>query len=240
MKEKKLMELHLSTILLILTIIIISVMAYFIFRLSNEKQSIEETVNNLNEQIYNLENTSSNLQEKIDLISNTINNNNTHDEIYSDSQDNNNNNNNNNDEIQLDAQYNNTDYGIKFSYTSDFAKLEDTSLKDYSVETFEDNKGNGITINKDNTSINDVINNVKTLTTPDGTLFNTNIKEDGYIILNSGVKGYKMEMISDGDNVIKFITQKGNNVFTFSFIITGNFEQNSAIFNKIINTISID
>ena len=223
MKEKNTIEIHLSTILLIFTIIIIAVMTYFIFRLSNEKNSVEENVNKLNDEIYKLENKSSNLQEKIDLISNTINNN-----I------------NDNDEIDLDSQYNNTDYGINFSYPSNFIKLDDTSLIEHSVETLQDNNGNSITITVNNTTIDEVINNVKTLTTPDGTLFNTNIKEDGYIILNSGVKGYKMEMISDGDNVIKFITQKGNNVFTFSFIITGNFEQNSAIFNKIINTISID
>lgn len=222
MKEKNLVEIHLSTILLIFTIIIIAIMTYFIFRLSNEKKSVEEKFNELNNEIYNLENKSSNLQEKIDLISNTINNDN------------------NDDEIDLDDQYNNTDYGINFSYPSDFSKLEDTSLIEHSVETLQDNNGNSITITKDNNTIDEVINNVKTLTTLDGTLFNTNIKEDGYITLNSGVTGYKMQMLSNESNVIKFITQKDNTVFTFSFIINENLEQYSNIFNKIIDTISIN
>lgn len=219
MKEKNSIEIHLSTILLVFTIIIISVIAYFIFRLSNEKKSVEEKLNKLNEQIYNLENISSNLQEKIDSISATINN--------------------TADEINLDSQYNNADYGINFSYTSDFVKLEDTSLEEHSVETLQDNKGNSITITINNTTIDEVINNVKTLTTPDGTLFNTNIKEDGYITLDSGVTGYKMQMLSNENNVIKFITQKENTVLTFSFIINGDLEHYLDLFNKILDTISI-
>ena len=222
MKEKNTIEIHLSTILLIFTIIIIAIMTYFIFRLYNEKISVEEKVNKLNDEIYNLENKSSNLQEKIDLISNTINNNN-----------------NNDGEIDLDAQYN-TDYGISFSCPSDFVKLEDTSLIEYSVETLQDDNGNSITITIDNNTIDEVINNIKTITTPDGNLFNTNIKEDGYITLNSGITGYKMQMLSNESDVIKFITQKDNNVFTFSFIINENFEEYSEIFNKIIDTISIN
>lgn len=222
MKEKNTIEIHLSTILLIFTIIIIAIMTYFIFRLSNEKKSVEEKVNKLNDEIYNLENKSSDLQEKIDSISNTINNN-----I------------NDNHEIDLDAQYNNNDYGISFSYPSDFSKLEDTSLIEHSVETLQDNNGNSITITINNTTIDEVINNVKTLTTADGTLFNTNIKEDGYITSNSGITGYKMQMLSNESNAIKFITQKENTVFTFSFLMNENLEQYSDIFNKIIDTISI-
>ena len=222
MKEKNTIEIHLSTILLIFTIIIIAVMTYFIFRLSNEKNSVEENVNKLNDEIYKLENKSSNLQEKIDLISNTINNN-----I------------NDNDEIDLDSQYNNTDYGINFSYPSNFIKLDDTSLIEHSVETLQDNNGNSITITVNNTTIDEVINNVKTLTTADGTLFNTNIKEDGYITSDSGVTGYKMQMLSNESNVMKFITQKEDTVFTFSFIINGDLEQYLDLFNKILYTISI-
>lgn len=223
MKEKNLIELRLSTIILIFTIIIIAIMTYFIFRLSNEKKSVEEKVNKLNDEIYNLENKSSNLQEKIDIISNTINNN-----IDA------------NNEIDLDSQYNNNDYGISFSYPSNFSKLEDTSLIEHSVETLQDNNGNSITITKDNNTIDEVINNVKTLTTSDGTLFNTNIKEDGYITSGSGVTGYKMQMLSNESNTIKFITQKDNTVFIFSFIINENLEQYLNIFNNIIDTISIN
>lgn len=222
MEEKKEIKINLSTIFLVFTLIIIVVMTYFIIRLSTEKKLVEEKFGKLSEQISNLENTSYNLQEKIDLISSKVNISNG-----------------NNNAVSLDS-YILTDYGIHMSSSSTFIKLADTSLNDNSVETFTDNKGNSITITMEDNPLDTIINNTKNLTTPDGTLFNHNIKEIGNIRLNSGITGYRMEMVSNGDNVIKFIAPIENPAFTVSFVIHENYDEYLNLYNKMIDSISFN
>lgn len=64
MNEKKNSKITLSTLFLIISVIVIIVMAYFMFKLYNEKAYESEKVANLNEPANNLENTIDNLQEK--------------------------------------------------------------------------------------------------------------------------------------------------------------------------------
>ena len=74
MEEKKVTKISLSTFLLILSIIVIIVMAYFIYKLNNDKQLANNKVTELNKQVSGLESTVNNLQGTISDISNTINN----------------------------------------------------------------------------------------------------------------------------------------------------------------------
>lgn len=217
MEEKKSIQISLSTIFLVLTLIIIVIMSYFIFKLSIEKKSFNEKVNELNSKINTLEDTISNIQEKVNLISNK----------------------NNTNEVSLDSHIF-TDYGVSLLSSSTFIKLEDTSLNDNSVETFKDTKGNSITITMENSSLDAIINNTKNLTTPDGTLFNHNIKDIGNIKLNSGITGYRMEMVSNGDNVIKFIAPIENPAFSVSFVIHEDYNEYLDLYNKMIDSISFN
>ncbi len=72
MEEKKVTKISLSTVLLILSIIVIIVMAYFIYKLNNDKQLANNKVTELNKQVSGLESTVNNLQGTISDISNTI------------------------------------------------------------------------------------------------------------------------------------------------------------------------
>lgn len=63
MEEKKASKISLSTFFLILAILVIIVMAYFIYKFYNEKTIETEKVSDLNSQVKNL-------QETIDSISN--------------------------------------------------------------------------------------------------------------------------------------------------------------------------
>lgn len=72
MEEKKVTKISLSTFLLILSIIVIIVMAYFIYKLNNDKQLANNKVAELNKQVGGLESTVNNLQGTISDISNTI------------------------------------------------------------------------------------------------------------------------------------------------------------------------
>ena len=74
MEEKKVTKISLSIFLLILSIIVIIVMAYFIYKLNNDKQLANNKVTELNKQVSGLESTANNLQGTISDISNTINN----------------------------------------------------------------------------------------------------------------------------------------------------------------------
>lgn len=74
MEEKKTTKISLSTILLILFIITIAVMAYFIYKLNNDKQLADNKVTELNKQVRELANNVNNLQGTISETSNTINN----------------------------------------------------------------------------------------------------------------------------------------------------------------------
>ena len=73
MREKNEIKISFSTFFLILAIIVIIVMAYFIYKFYNEKTLEAKKVSDLNSQINSLESTVNNLQGKINSISNTIN-----------------------------------------------------------------------------------------------------------------------------------------------------------------------
>lgn len=70
MEEKKYLKISLSTFFLIISIIIIVVMGYFIYKISDEKTNVEKKVNAL-------EDTANTLQNKINSISNTLSSDNT-------------------------------------------------------------------------------------------------------------------------------------------------------------------
>lgn len=72
MEEKKSIKISLSTVFLILAIIVIVVMAYFLYKLNNEKIAETEKVSALNSQVSNLENKVENLQGTIDNVSNIV------------------------------------------------------------------------------------------------------------------------------------------------------------------------
>ena len=73
MEKKGSIKVSLSTVFLILAIIVIAIMGYFIYSLSEKNKSSEEEVTSLNLKVSNLESTVKNYEEKIDNISNTLN-----------------------------------------------------------------------------------------------------------------------------------------------------------------------
>lgn len=75
MEDKKTTRISLSTFFLILSLIVIIIMSYCIYKLYNDKKLAAKEISNLNNQTKTLENTISNFQGIIDNISNTINNN---------------------------------------------------------------------------------------------------------------------------------------------------------------------
>lgn len=77
MEEKKVTKINLSTFILILALIVIVVMAIFIYKFYTEKVDATEKSTELQGQISNLNETISNLQGKLDEISSTINSNTT-------------------------------------------------------------------------------------------------------------------------------------------------------------------
>ncbi len=74
MEEKKTVKISLSTVLLIISVIIIVVMAYFLFKLNNEKTTETGNVSDADTKISNLENTLNSLDEKTNNNSNNVNN----------------------------------------------------------------------------------------------------------------------------------------------------------------------
>lgn len=77
MKENKVTKISLSTFFLILAIIIIAIMAIFMYKFYNEKMEANKKSDELQTQVSNLNGTVNNLQGKLDTISNTINSNNS-------------------------------------------------------------------------------------------------------------------------------------------------------------------
>ena len=73
MEEKKVTKISLSTFFLILSILIIIVMAYFIYKINNEKNIETQKVANLNNEVNSLQSTVNNLNEKINDVSNIVN-----------------------------------------------------------------------------------------------------------------------------------------------------------------------
>ncbi len=73
MEEKKSIKIRLSTFFLMLAIIVIVIMAYFLYKLNNEKIAETEKVSALNSQVSNFENKVESLQGTIDNVSNIVN-----------------------------------------------------------------------------------------------------------------------------------------------------------------------
>ncbi len=71
MEEKGEIRVSLSTFFLILAIIVIGIMAYFLYILHNEKETTAKEVNTLNSQAANLENTINTLKEEKNSTTNT-------------------------------------------------------------------------------------------------------------------------------------------------------------------------
>ena len=67
MEEKNVTKISLSTFFLILSLIIIAVMGYLIFKLYNDKQIQYRDIDSLNSKISNLTNTNQDLQNKLSI-----------------------------------------------------------------------------------------------------------------------------------------------------------------------------
>ena len=146
----------------------------------------------------------------------------------------------NNKNSPYDKNFENKEYGITFSYPSTFSKHYD-SLSENSVEGFSDDNENQIFITKaSNTTMDEEISNQKNKTSPDGKNYNTNIYEIGYITLDTGTYGYSANMMAGGKYTSIFISQKGNDIFTFTFV-SGNSDYDSTLelFDNIMNSIYI-
>ena len=72
MEKKDAVKISLSTFFLILAIVVIVIMAYFIYKLNNDKQLANNKVTELNNQVGGLESTVNDLKGTISDISNTI------------------------------------------------------------------------------------------------------------------------------------------------------------------------
>ena len=77
MGEKKSLKISLSTFLLMVSIVIIIIMGYYIYKTSSQNASLKEENNSLKAEIANLESSASSYKEKIDSIAKIINSNNT-------------------------------------------------------------------------------------------------------------------------------------------------------------------
>ena len=73
MEENKVTKISLSTVLLIVAIIIITIMAFFIYKLNNQKNAEIKKSTDLQAQVSNLNNTVNSLQSKMNTISETVN-----------------------------------------------------------------------------------------------------------------------------------------------------------------------
>lgn len=229
MEEKKVRKISLSTFFLILALIIIVVMAIFMYKFYNEKIDANEKATELQTQVSNLNGTVGNLQGKIDAISGTINSNNsTENTTVTKPKENT-----LTSSTTLDKKYENSKYGITFSYPSSLSNHQN-SLTDDMVESFSDNKGNEIAIaGFNNDTIESMIDFEKNKDMPDGTKVKLDIKKEGYVTLNSGTKGYSIET---NDNNIIFITEKNNVAFRFTISYT---IDNEKISTDILNSFSL-
>ncbi len=215
-----------KSLFIILDLIIIGIMAIIIYKFYNEKIEANQKSAELQIQVNNLNRNVSDLQGKIDSISNTINpsksNENATANLKEDTSSIN--------ATALDKEYENTKYGIKFSYPSSLSNHQ-YSLTDDMVEVFSDDKGNEIVIARfNNDSIESIIDFEKNKEAPDGTKNKLDIKKEGYVNLNSGIKGYSIET---NDNDIIFITEKDSEVFRFTISYTGG---NEIVATNILNS----
>ena len=77
MEKKNTVKIGLLTFFLLLSLIVIFVMGYFIYRIDTEKQNKDKELENLNYKIEELDNKVKNFEEKKNIASNTINSSNT-------------------------------------------------------------------------------------------------------------------------------------------------------------------
>lgn len=217
MAEKEVTKISLSTFFLIIALIVIFVMAIFLYLSYNEKIKANDKSLELQAQVTNLERSINNLQEKMDSNSAVENTNTTKPTSTT----------------MLDKKYENSKYGITFSYPSSLSD-SDSSLTNDMVESFIDNNGNQIVIARfDNDTIENIIDFEKNKVMPDGTKIELDIKKEGYVTLDSGTKGYCIET---NDSSIVFITEKNDMVFRFTIIYT---TDNETLSNAILNSFSL-
>ncbi len=217
MAEKEVTKISLSTFFLIIALIVIFVMAIFLYLSYDEKIKANDKSLELQAQVTNLERSINNLQEKMDSNSAVENTNTTKPTSTT----------------MLDKKYENSKYGITFSYPSSLSD-SDSSLTNDMVESFIDNNGNQIVIARfDNDTIENIIDFEKNKVMPDGTKIELDIKKEGYVTLDSGTKGYCIET---NDNSIVFITEKNDMVFRFTIIYTTG---NETLSNAILNSFSL-
>lgn len=229
MEEKKTIKISVSTFFLIIAIIAICVMGFFIYKLNNDKLIEQRKSSELQSQVTSLNGTVSELQGKINSISSTINSNSSADtnvtqnkQVESTTT-----------KVELDKKYENSKYGITFSYPSSLVDHQN-SLTDDMVESFSDNNGNEIVIARfNNDTIESMIDFEKNKDMPDGTKIKLDIKKEGYVTLDSGTKGYCIET---NDNNIIFITEKNNIAYRFTIAYTSD---NENLSNKILNSFSV-
>lgn len=229
MEEKKTIKISVSTFFLIIAIIAICVMGFFIYKLNNDKLIEQRKSSELQSQVTSLNGNVNELQGKINSISSTINSNSSADtnvtqnkQVESTTT-----------KVELDKKYENSKYGITFSYPSSLVDHQN-SLTDDMVESFSDNNGNEIVIARfNNDTIESMIDFEKNKDMPDGTKIKLDIKKEGYVTLDSGTKGYCIET---NDNNIIFITEKNNIAYRFTIAYTSD---NENLSNKILNSFSV-
>lgn len=218
MEEKKVTKTSLSTFFLTLAIIIIIVLGIFIYRLYHEKTEETKKSSELQAQVNSSNETTSDLQRKIDSTSSSENSTTQNTKVDTSVS-----------TTILDKKYENSKYGITFSYPSSLSNHQH-SLTDDMVESFSDNNGNTITIARFNDTMESMINFEKNKTMPDDTKIKLDIKKEGYITLPSGTKGYSIET---NDNDIIFIAERNNTAFRFTITYaTGNESLSANILNS--------
>ena len=227
MEKNKKIKISLSTFFLIIALILIILMAYFIYKIYNDKEMANNKVKDLNTQVSDLKNT-------VSKLVNTVNKNedNNQDTKY---------------EVELDSKYVNNKYGIRFEYPSTFTKTTDT-FESSAFEAIEDSNKNRfqVQMSKIETSmtLKDIVKEEKEKIMPDGSNFINIVKDEKYVALNENkTSGYIFECTTGDDGYqIIFVTQKENTAYLFTFTIDDKTQYNKyeKLAYSILNTIIVE
>lgn len=235
MENDKKGKVSLTTFFLVLAIIVICIMAYYIYKMNSDKQVAIEEVDDLNNQITKLETTVNELEDTMNTIA--------EDEIEEENTNVSNQNNTLNEE-EINNTYSKDN--IEFEYPTTFKSIGYT-FEEYGFEAIEDKDNNRFQIQSENINesktLKDAVIEEENLLMPDGDIYRTVVKGEEYITLDSGTTGYRFECTTrDNAYQIIFMTQKSNNeVYKFAFTINDKSEYDNyiEIANKIINSIKI-
>ena len=227
MEEKKVTKINLSTFFLIIAIVIILVMGVFIYKLNSDRTTEIQKSTELQAKVNNLSGAVSELQGKINKSSNTISG-----EA----------NNVSNSEISYVTYSKN---GIEFKYPSTFKQTTDT-FESSGFEAIEDSDQNRFQIQEENLlnfeTLKDIVKREEELKMPDGTKYRTLMKDDEYITLANGIKGYKFETVTyDNACQIIFLTQKDNTAYQFTFTINdkSKYDNHKEVVDKIFDSLTM-